>query len=411
MLYVGAVAHDLCIDRDVLGTDQHLVVSAGTFSWSAKVPRATWHCSGACKEDSDWCLDTALRLGHVSVPLAPPDRFVRSLSFVSSSMGDVSPPWHRLMPVREHLGFTKRLVEGLVVAMDNAALDYYRAVWVPANAVVRSLQQAAVDRGAWQALIDSGEGNVAATRSFEPGLDGLAQPVVYDRFKTLTGRLTVASGPQILTLKREHRRMMSSAYGKQGGIYALDFAALEARILLYELGRRCDDVDLYGTIAKELGRDRKAIKGAVISELYGSSKWALGKHLGMEGKELDGFVRTVKAYFNTRQLLDRVKQQFVATGRVVNRYGRQVVVDEPLDNIFVSYYGQSTGVDVTMLGFKQVVDRLERTAPRVRPVFLLHDSILLDVHDDDLEAVRSIDHVKVKGYVQRFPLRLEKVSG
>lgn len=335
---------------------------------------------------------------------------MRSMTFLSSSLGDTPVPWHRVMPAREHLGFTKRLVEELLVTMDKAPLDYYRSTWVPANGVIRSLQQVAVDRQAWQRLIDSGEGNVSATRSFEPGLDGLAQPVRYDRFKTLTGRLTVESGPQILTLKREHREMMASVHGTKGGIYALDFAALEARILLYEYGRRCEDVDLYGMIAKELGRDRKAIKGAVISELYGSSKWALGKHLGMEGKELDSFVKTVKAYFNTRQLLERVKQQFIATGKVINRYGRQVTVDEPLDNIFVSYYGQSTGVDVTMLGFKQVVDRLEKHAPRVRPVFLLHDSILLDVHDDDLPAVRSIDHVKVKGYVQRFPLRLERVS-
>ena len=399
-----------CLDRGLLGTDGHLVVDEGTFQWTNFVPPETWHLNGTCKDDSDWCLDTALRLSDKTVQLAPPERFVRALSLLSGSLGDAPVPWAKVMPAREHQGFAKRLVDEVGLAMAAAPLDYYRTVWVPGNGVFKALRPAAVDRTAWQALVDAGEGNVPAIVSFEPDDEGFARPVQYDRFKTLTGRLTVDSGPQILTLKREHRGIIRSAYGENGTVVALDFAALEARILLYEYGRKCDNVDLYGMIAKELGHDRKAIKGAVISELYGSSKWALGKHLGIEGKELNDFVKKVKAYVNTRQLLDRVKQQYVTTNKVINRYGRPVTIDEPLDNIFVSYYGQSTGVDVTMLGFKQVVDTLAKKAPRVRPVFLLHDAILLDVPKEDLPIVQSIRHVRVKGYVQKFPLRLEKIK-
>jgi hypothetical protein len=399
-----------CVDSSVLGTDEHLLVDDGTFAWTKFVPQSTWHLSGCPKDNSDWCLDTALRLGHASPVIAPPDRFVKAMSVLSGSLGEVPVPWAKVMPGREHQGFTKRLVDDVGLAIVSALLEYYRAIWVPGNAVFRALQPVAVDRSAWRALLEAGAGNLAAVRSFEPDAAGLCQPVGYDRFKTLTGRLTVATGPQILTLKREHRSIIRSVHGDQGSVWALDFAALEARILLYEYGRKCEDPDLYGMIAKELGKDRKAIKGAVISELYGSSKWALGKVLGIEGKELNDFVRNVQAYFRTDELLKRIKAQFVATGKVNNRYGRPVTVDEPMDNIFISYYGQSTGVDVTMLGFKQVIDTLAKKAPKVRPIFLLHDSILLDVHVDDLAEVQKVKHVKVKGYVQKFPLRLEKIS-
>lgn len=385
-------------------------MSEAGFLWSARVPAKTWHLTGAPKDDSDWCLDTVLKLAGKELHLAPPEPFVRAMSSFSGSLGSLSIPWAKVLPAKAHQSFTKRLVEEVGLAMADAPLDYYREVWVPGNGVFRALQQAAVDRSVWQELIDAEEGNVPALQSFEPGPTGIAHRVVYDRFKTLTGRLTVTSGPQILTLKREHRRCIRSVHGPDGVVVSLDFAALEARVLLYEYGRRCDDVDLYGMIARELGHDRKAIKGAVISELYGSSKWALGKHLGIEGKELDSFVRKVKAYFNTRQLLDRVKQQFLATGKVINRYGRPVTIDDPLDNIFISYYGQSTGVDVTMLGFKQVIDTLAKKAPRVRPVFLLHDAMLLDVHKEDMPVVESIKHVRVKGYVQRFPLKLDQIG-
>jgi hypothetical protein len=399
-----------CLDNRLLGTAEHLVVADGTFWWAKTVPTETWHLDGMCKDDSDWCLDTVLRLAGSTPSVVPPEPFVREMSTFSGSLEGVTVPWQKVMPAKAHQGFIKRLVGETVLAMEHAPLDYYRTVWVPGNGIFRALKPCSVDRSGWEALVKAGEGNVPAIRSFEPNDDGFADPVAYDRFKTLTGRLTVHAGPQILTLKREHRKILRSAYGEHGGIYSLDFAALEARILLYEYGRKCDELDLYGMIAKELGYDRKAIKGAVIAKLYGMNDWALGKHLGIEGKELHTFLRSFDAHFSVDDLLKRVKAQFVATGKVINRYGRPVTIDEPQDNIFVSYYGQSTGVDVTMLGFKQVIDTLAQKAPRVRPVFLLHDAMLLDVHNDDLQHVQAITHVRVRGYVQRFPLKLERLT-
>lgn len=399
-----------CIDRRVLGTEGHLDCDGTSVAWADVVPSGVWHLSGQRKDDSDWCLDTALRLAGKAVVTRPPDRFVRSMTLLSSSMGDVPVPWHRVMPRTEHRAFAERLVADVGGAMAGTSFNHYETVWRAGNGIFRALQRAAVDGNRWRELVLAKGGNVDVVETFKPEADGLARPVTYDRFATLTGRLTVRSGPRILTLKRSSRDLLASRHGKEGGVYALDFAALEARVLLYEHGRSCDVLDLYGTIARELGRDRKAIKGAVISELYGSSKAALGAALDMHGAELDEFVRRVRAYFDTDLLLRRIKRQFVATGSLINRHGRAVVVDDPLDRILINYYAQSTGVDVTMLGFRQVVDALAVAAPRTAPVFLLHDALLLDVHDDDLHAVKQVDGVTVPGYVQRFPLKLERVA-
>jgi len=400
----------LALDARVLGTDESLIIDGPSFRWAKKVPRDAWHLSGDIKEDDERCLDTVLRLAGKQLSLDPPERFVKAMSTLSGSLGGMDVPWSRVLPNWEHQAFIRRLVGELQGIMPSLPLDYFETVWCAGNAVLGSLQQAAVDRKAWQALVSTGAGNVPALQSFEPGPDSLASRVRYNRFKTLTGRLVVEGGPQVLTLKRSHRGMLRSVYGDKGTIVSLDFAALEARILLYEHGGRCEEADLYGMIAGVLGYDRAAIKGAVISELYGSSKWALGKHLGMEGVQLNDFIRNVKAYFKTSELLARVKAQFVATGKVINRYGRPVHIDEPLDNIFIAYYGQSTGVDVTMLGFKQVVERLKEKAPRTRPIFVLHDALLLDAHNDELGEVAGIKKVKVKGYVQSFPLKYERVT-
>ena len=395
-----------CIDRGLIGTERHLVVDGDLASWMTAVPSDAWHLDGRLKGDSDRCLDTVLKLSGATVDLQPPARFVKAMQLMSGSIeGPV--PWQRVMPGQQHQDFIRRLVNATKAAIDPRALDYYGEVWVPGNTVFRSLERATVDGSRWRELVAAGEGNVPAVKSFQPVDGDLASPVVYDRFGTLTGRLTVRSGPQILTLKREHRNVLRSRYGDNGQVIAVDFAALEARVLLYEYGRRCDDPDLYAMIARELGQDRKAVKGAVISELYGSNKHALGKMLGLDGRELDAFVKKIKAYFRTADLLKRVKEQFVLTGHLTNRYGRRVLVDEPLDHVMTNYYAQSTGVDVTMLGFNQVVQALP---PRAHPIFLLHDAMLIDVHEGDLPEVEKIDQVKVKGYVQSFPLRLERVN-
>ena len=181
-------------------------------------------------------------------------------------------------------------------------------------------------------------------------------------------------------------------------------------MLLYEFGRRAEEVDLYGTIARELNRDRKVVKGAIIAMLYGMTDYVVGKQLGIGGKELKTFLKQLKLYFRTDELLKRVKAQFVATGYLENRYGRRVLVDEPLDHILINYYAQSTGVDVTLMGFSQVIQQLEQTAPQTCPIATLHDALLLDVHLDELEAVQKVTEVRVKGYVQHFPLRLEEVG-
>lgn len=399
-----------CVDNRLLGTDRHLLCTEDGFSWRVMVPAETWHLSGTIKPDSDWCLDSLLRLGNVTIDVSPPKRFVNSIVPLLSGSGrqGFDPPWQHLMPVREHRAFTKGLVGQVAVAMERLPTNYYRDTWVPGNRILRSLRPIKVDRSRWQALVDAMVGNVRVVETFKPTDDGFADDITYDRFGTLTGRLTVTSGPSILTLKREYRDIMASST-PGGCIVCVDFAALEARILLYEAGRRCDEADLYGMIAREMGGTvtRKAVKGAVISELYGSSKFALGKALGIKGRELNDFVRQVKAYFNTAALLKRIKQQFVATGNIINRYGRPVLIDEPLDNIFINYYAQSSGADVALLGFSQIVSELPET---VRPLCLLHDGLFLDAPPEQLDRVLAVRSVRVPGYVQSFPVKVERLA-
>lgn len=406
MVYFAIVA-SFCIDAILLGTDRHLVSTDSGYSWHQTVPDGIYHLNGHVKLDSDWCLDTVFKLANVKLDLNPPPKFMSAMALVGHDP-QANFPWRLILPETAHRAFVKGIIDRVVEAMAKTPTNYYRGAWVPGNAVIRSLRPAKVDVTRFQSLVDANVGNVRVVETFRPDFLGMAGPVMYDRFGALTGRLTVTKGPSILTLKREYRDLLIPE--TDGCIVSIDFAALEARVLLYEAGRRCDEQDLYGMIARELGYDRKAVKGAVISELYGSSKRALGHVLGIKGKELDVFVKRVKSYFNTQELLKRIKKQFFETGYIINRYGRPVLIDEPMDNIFINYYAQSSGVDVSLMGFSQIVSNLATSAPGVRPLYLLHDALILDVPSCHLSAIHEIKTVTVPGYVQAFPVKVERLT-
>jgi hypothetical protein len=255
-------------------------------------------------------------------------------------------------------------------------------------------------------LIDKQVGNVNVVATFEPGPDGLAKIPVYDRLGTVTGRMTVTSGPNILTLKKEYRGILESLYGRNGCVAMLDFSGLEARVLLYEAGGKCEAPDVYEEFAKKLGRKRDDVKGAIISELFGIGKQALEQSLEIRGEELDKFLGKIKELFKTKELLKCVKAGFVDKGYVTNKFGRRIEITEPLNHIMVNYYAQSTGADVVLLGFSQVVKSLAKKAPGIRPLFLLHDALFLDVPNVEMHVLKEITSVKVHGYRRAFPLKL-----
>jgi len=389
-----------------MGTERNLLVDGG-YRWVDHVPESTWHLSGELKLHSDRCLDTLLRLNSRVVDVSPPARFVNAMSQLMSG-SHVAIPWAHVMPEREHRAHVRKLINEASEALETISKDYYVNTWVPQSTVLRSLQPARVSQARYREVLALAGNNAKSIENFCPNDNGFAATVAYDRFGTRTGRLTVDHGPGILTLKRDYRDMLVPSDPK-GCIAYIDFAALEARIMLYEAGGRCDEHDMYAFISRELfggTASRDSIKLAVISELYGVGKHTLGDQLGIAGKELDGFIGKVKRFFRGKELLKRVKGEFIKTGMITNRHGRKIVIDEPLDHILINSYAQSTGVDVSLLGFSDIVRQLQHL-PGIRPLFVLHDALILDVPAVDLEAVKAIKQVKVPGYVQNFFLKCE----
>lgn len=395
------------IDSSVLGTSRHIVGDSEGFAWSESVPRDSWHLTGSPKTaPSSRCLDTLFRLtGHVTSSV--PQRYLTAMRCLTT--GSFPVPWQHALPQDEFRIFFKNLVQETTDGFSELPFDYYETAWTAGSRVLASLKPARVDLTALQQCLDDTGGNVAALEGFRPKKSGFTHPVTYDRFATRTGRLTVVEGPNILVLKKSCRGMLRSSF-EDGVVCSLDFRALEARIVLAEAGRYSDEGDMYEEVARSLfggNVSRDVVKVAVLAELYGISRSSLRARLGVGEKEVDGFIGAVRAHFRTDRLKQRLKEELSSTGKIRNRFGRPLEVPPGQDNLLVNTYAQSTGVDVAMIGFDAVLRRLGDDG--IRPLFVLHDAIILDVRGDRLKDAEAVESAAVSSYERPFPLKFERL--
>ena len=389
----------------LLGSESHMVVSQDGFSVSEKIPHGSWVLSGAPK-NSTLCLDSFLRLHGVELCTQLPEKWIKMMSTLAPNSPIM---WSKVLPSDVYKSHIKNIINVAVKNLNSLSKDYFLSTWVPCGAVLDSLKPAKVDSAMYRDFLGGTIGTVLET--FKPGPGGYAPPVVYDRFGTRTGRLTVAKGPNILTLKREHRKILRSNFS-DGAVFSIDFSALEARIILSEAGVNPGNGDVYNQISNELfdGKiPRDTVKAAVISELYGASKSLLGAKLGMHGQQLDNFVDMIRSYFKTSVLRKKLSDELLKTGKICNRFGRPLVIEnKQSDHLLVNTYTQSTGVDVSLLGFKSIIDTLGSDG--VRPLFVLHDALILDIRGDRLSDVEKISFVSVPEFKESFPLKLEVLN-
>lgn len=395
---------DLLLDSCVLGSKDHLLVSDDGFIRTSRRPPDVWHYSGDLKIDSDRCWDTVMKLSSATGLPQIPQRYKTAMNVVAPDHD--KPPWSQVMPQSVYRRYFNELVS-LRGRHDERSLRYYVSTWTKGNELLRKLRPARTDGDVISDISSSSVHNGSVLESFRPRGGGYAPVVSYDRFGTVTGRLTVESGPNILLLKKEHKKILKPST-PGGAVISLDFSSLEARILLYESGGTCEGPDLYSDIAARLGGlPRNVVKSAILAELYGSSKASLALTLGLSDASLSKFIKMIGEVIDTRRLLSELKSQFSKEGYITNKYGRKMTVTRPQDNIFINYYAQSTGVDVALMGFNEIVNRLGPDG--IRPLFVLHDALILDVREDRIRDVESTEEVKVQGFEQAFLVKAERL--
>lgn len=363
----------LSISNRVLGSPKSLNITDGVASWGP-IPDGNWVLGDPRSPRSvEALLETAGR----DIPSAIPEEYIASMEGVAR--GQV--PWPLVIPlgiIGEHARMIATSVEEAVDKIGD-----YSEVLANSRRVLCRLQPCRIDIAALQSC--QGDAQLGSIDSFEPGQDFTCGPPVYSH-ATATGRLIVKEGPKILTVQKEHRRVLSSKF-PGGKMMQVDFVSLEPRVLrLLRAGN--SPADLYTDLLLRVGGDvsRRQVKVAVLRSLYGSSRAGIKEEVGAIGPKL---IREVEDYFGLKALQEKLHQQLRAKGHIKSHWGRPLR-EATDDHLLVSHFTQSTAVDVSLMGFGQLTDKITAEDLDVIPCFVLHDALLLDTAPQHMERMEQI---------------------
>ena len=205
--------------------------------------------------------------------------------------------------------------------------------------------------------------------------DGLAPKSTYDNTSSVTGRMSIVRGPNILTLDRQYRKIFKSRH-RDGKIIQVDFTSLEPCVCLAVQGKKFEG-DAYHWAQKSLKSDvpRDVIKVATMSALYGMTPSRFAKKFAEVPDAADLLFR-VRDSFGVDSLERRLKETHSNTGNIKNYFGRVITVDKT--SPYVAYYVQSTAVDVVCQGFMSLIEQIETREIDAVPLYLIHDALMID---------------------------------
>ena len=182
--------------------------------------------------------------------------------------------------------------------------------------------------------------------------------VDYDIFGTVTGRLTTKRNSfPILNLKKE---LKVHVVPNNHAFLELDFNAAEVRTMLALQGHEQPEEDIHEWNIKNIFKkdiSREKAKTKLFAWLYNEESQA------------------IKSDFYDRESL---RQKFYRDGKVETPFGRSI--DAPVRKA-LNYLLQSSSSDNTLDRFCKISNFLRATRSNV--AFVVHDSVVIDLHEDD----------------------------
>lgn len=375
------------IDRALADLGKHVTLDAGKAAFSAERP-AGGDWIGLAQDHSDpRCLLTLFELEGKTLDTSPPPRFDK----VAELFGKRN-PWALTHPSRRLWWAVDKMKEANALAAE-CDRSYHREVFVPSTALFERLKP-------WRVSPDiAGSDDPMAASCVDDG--GWAAMPRYNRFGTRTGRLTVTEGARVLTV-RQATRAFFLAVDADHLIVQFDFSCLEARVALGLAGKDVPlNVDPYVAIAKMMGiEDRNEAKRATFAALYSDPT---------DPNQHDPRVSAVRRAFKLGETFSALKRATDKGEPTRNFFGR--VIPDTVEATLYSNYVQSTGCDVTLLGFRQLERSLSELG--VIPHFLLHDALFASVPVKRLKEATQLSAlgVNVPNFKLSFPIKASTTGG
>jgi len=280
----------------------------------------------------------------------------------------------------------------------------YCQSWMKLFKFLQEMQRAKIDKRALEDLMHQRDAESSrAFQSFLPDETGFAKKVTYNVADSLTGRAKVTSGPLILTAHQDVRKCIRSSYEK-GKIFSVDFRSVEPRIALLYAGIDAPD-DVYGDLLEEFpGIDRQSAKLATLVALYGGRVNRLSEVLGDIDRARKS-VSFVRAHFRVDNLERKLAEQ-AEKGCVRNILGRPLREATKNPRIRTNHFLQSSAAELSALLFAELCEKFQHG---IRPLFVIHDALIVDVNEDVIESFTK-EADSISWNQNRMPVKIEMLS-
>ena len=236
---------------------------------------------------------------------------------------------------------------------------------------------------------------------------------------TATGRISSTEpNLQNIPIRMELGRKIRKAFVPQKGFIFMDadYSQIELRLLahisqdekLIEAYHMNSDIhritasQVFHTPFEEVTdlqrRNAKAVNFGIV---YGISSFGLSQDLSINRKEATKYIED---YFHTypdvKAFLDRIVKEAKETGYVTTLYGRRRPIPELSSSNFMQRsFGervamnspiQGTAADIMKIAMIRVYEHLKKENLRSKILIQVHDELLLEVAEDEIETVQNI---------------------
>jgi DNA polymerase-1 len=239
----------------------------------------------------------------------------------------------------------------------------------------------------------------------------------YAQAVAITGRLA-SNDPNLQNIPvrtAEGRRIREAFVAPQGSvIVSADYSQIELRIMAHisedeamlrafaagEDIHRATAAEIFGVPPEEVqSEQRRYAKVINFGLIYGMSAFGLAQNLGIERGAASNYIeRYFQRFAGVKRYMDETRLLAKERGYVETVFGRRLWLPEinspngprraGAERAAINAPMQGTAADLIKLAMIAVQDWIERDALRTRMVMQVHDELVLEVPQDELELVK-----------------------
>lgn len=259
---------------------------------------------------------------------------------------------------------------------------------------------------------------------------------IYKQTLTHTGRLSsVDPNLQNIPVRSEEGKLIRKAFVSHNGyLVSFDYSQIELRILAH-MAHVTNLIDAFNQ-GKDIHRHTAALVFGVKDEevtpqmrsqakavnfgiIYGMSEFRLSKDIGMSISEARDFInKYFETYPEVKTYMDEVvetckKQGYVSTLLNRKRYiptinDKNFMVRQQAQRYAMNTPIQGTGADILKLAMIEVDKALKEKNFKSQMILQVHDELIFDVFEDELEEVMSLVKEKMENCIKMdVPLIVE----